>query len=134
MELSGTILAGDNYEPVEGRVVVEDGEIAAVEEGSTGSNDIVCPAFVNAHTHIGDSIAKEAGRGLSLEKLVAPPDGPKHRLLREASMNDSERAIASTVSLREASRRRRCLRPSGGATSFSSESPRPASLAMESPM
>ena len=31
MELSGTILAGDDYEPVEGRVVVEDGEYRARE-------------------------------------------------------------------------------------------------------
>ena len=102
MELSGTILAGDDYEPVEGRVVVEDGEIAAVEEESADSNDIVCPAFVNAHTHIGDSIAKEAGRGLSLEELVAPPDGLKHRLLREASRNETVEAMARSLSFMEA--------------------------------
>ena len=84
MELSGTILAGEDYEPVEGRVVVEDGEIAAVEEESADSNDIVCPAFVNAHTHVGDSIAKEAGRGLSLEELVAPPDGLPQQAVFEA--------------------------------------------------
>ncbi|GGN15080.1 amidohydrolase family protein [Halarchaeum nitratireducens] len=84
MELEGTILAGRDFAAVEGRVVVEDGEIVAVEEASVDSDDIVLPAFVNAHTHIGDSIAKDAGRGLSLEELVAPPDGLKHRLLREA--------------------------------------------------
>jgi len=88
MELSGTILAGPGYEPVEGRVVVEGGEIAAVEESPTDSTDIVCPAFVNAHTHLGDSIAKEAGRGLSLDDLVAPPDGLKHRLLADASREE----------------------------------------------
>lgn len=88
MELSGTILAGTAYEPVEGRVIVEDGEIAAVEEGETSSTDIVCPAFVNAHTHVGDSVAKEAGRGLSLDELVAPPDGLKHRLLAEADRDE----------------------------------------------
>jgi cytosine/adenosine deaminase-related metal-dependent hydrolase len=88
MELSGTILAGPEYEPIEGRVIVEDGEIAAVEETATASTDIVCPAFVNAHTHVGDSIAKEAGRGLSLDELVAPPDGLKHRLLRDASREE----------------------------------------------
>ena len=103
MELSGTILAGEEYEPVEGRVVVEDGEIAAIEEGPTDSNDIVCPAFVNAHTHIGDSLAKEAGRGLSLEELVAPPDGLKHRLLREASRNEKVEAMARSLSFMESS-------------------------------
>ena len=88
MELSGTILAGPGYEPVEGRVLVEGGEIVAVEESPTDSTDIVCPAFVNAHTHLGDSIAKEAGRGLSLDELVAPPDGLKHRLLADASRGE----------------------------------------------
>jgi cytosine/adenosine deaminase-related metal-dependent hydrolase len=53
-----------------------------------GSDDIVLPAFVNAHTHIGDSIAKDAGAGLPLEELVAPPDGLKHRLLRDASRQE----------------------------------------------
>ncbi|WP_255191479.1 amidohydrolase family protein [Natronobeatus ordinarius] len=82
----GTILRGRELEPVEGRLVVgDDGRIERIEEASVDSSSIVLPAFVNAHTHIGDSIAKEAGGGLSLEELVAPPDGLKHRLLREAS-------------------------------------------------
>ncbi|WP_248896965.1 amidohydrolase family protein [Haloplanus halobius] len=85
MHVEGTVLRGPEFEPVEGRVVVEDGRIVAVEETTTDSDAIVCPAFVNAHTHIGDSIAKEAGAGLSLDELVAPPDGLKHRLLRTAS-------------------------------------------------
>ena len=82
--LEGTLLAGADYEPMVGRVVVEDGRIAAVEAADVDPTAIVCPAFVNAHTHVGDSIAKDAGRGLTLEELVAPPDGLKHRLLRAA--------------------------------------------------
>ena len=85
MILEGTILRGPSFEPVEGRVVVEAGTITAVEEEAVESTDIVVPAFVNAHTHVGDSIAKEAGAGLDLEELVAPPDGLKHRLLRTAA-------------------------------------------------
>jgi cytosine/adenosine deaminase-related metal-dependent hydrolase len=91
--VAGTILRGREFEPVEGRVVVEDGEIAAIEEERVESDDIVLPAFVNAHTHIGDSIAKEAGGGLSLEELVAPPDGLKHRLLRQASTEEKIAAM-----------------------------------------
>jgi len=98
MEVEGTVLCGRAFEPVEGRVVVEEGEIVAVEEAATDSDAIVCPAFVNAHTHIGDSIAKEAGAGLSLDELVAPPDGLKHRLLRAAS--DAEKVAAMRRSLR----------------------------------
>ncbi|WP_420182485.1 amidohydrolase family protein [Haloarcula sp. KBTZ06] len=103
MILEGTILTGRSFEAVEGRVVVEDGEIAAVEETAVDSDDIVVPAFVNAHTHIGDSIAKEAGEGLSLEELVAPPDGLKHRLLRDASRDELVAAMARTLSFMEQS-------------------------------
>ncbi|WP_254544565.1 amidohydrolase family protein [Halomarina pelagica] len=85
MIIEGTILAGRDFDPIEGRVIVEEGRIAAVEEARVESTDVVLPAFVNAHTHLGDSIAKEAGGGLSLDELVAPPDGLKHRLLRAAS-------------------------------------------------
>ena len=88
MELSGTILAGPEYEPTEGRLVVESGVITAIEPAETASSDVICPAFVNAHTHVGDSIAKEAGRGLSLDELVAPPDGLKHRLLAETDRSE----------------------------------------------
>lgn len=84
MLVEGTILQGRSFEPIEGRVVVEDGKIEAIEEAEARSDDIIFPAFVNAHTHIGDSIAKEAGEGLTLEELVAPPDGLKHQLLEQA--------------------------------------------------
>ncbi|WP_435193797.1 amidohydrolase family protein [Natronomonas sp. EA1] len=101
--VEGTILRGTELEPVEGRVVVEDGEIAAVEETSVDSTDIVLPAFVNAHTHIGDSIAKEAGAGLSLDELVAPPDGLKHRLLRSASREELVTAMRHSLQFMQAS-------------------------------
>ena len=97
MEIEGTILRGRELEPIAGRVVVEEGEIVAIEETSTDSTDIVLPAFVNAHTHIGDSIAKEAGAGLSLDELVAPPDGLKHRLLRAASRDELVAAMERTI-------------------------------------
>jgi cytosine/adenosine deaminase-related metal-dependent hydrolase len=93
MIVEGTVLRGPEFDPIEGRVVVEHGEITAVEEASVESSKVVLPAFVNAHTHIGDSIAKEAGGGLSLDELVAPPDGLKHRLLREASREEKVEAM-----------------------------------------
>ena len=102
MLLEGTILHGPTFEPIEGRVVIEDGTIDAIEEAPARTNDIILPAFVNAHTHIGDSIAKEAGEGLSLEELVAPPDGLKHQLLAEATREELIDAMERSVSLMEA--------------------------------
>ena len=102
MHLEGTVLVGRDFEPVEGRVVVADGEIVRIEEASVESDAVILPAFVNAHTHIGDSIAKEAGEGLSLDELVAPPDGLKHRLLRAADREEKVAAMARTLRYMEA--------------------------------
>jgi cytosine/adenosine deaminase-related metal-dependent hydrolase len=109
MILEGTILRGRSFEPVEGRVVVEDGEITTIEEARARSVDIILPAFVNTHTHIGDSIAKEAGSGLSLEELVAPPDGLKHRLLEQASQEEITNAMRRTLQFMGAGGTAACL-------------------------
>jgi cytosine/adenosine deaminase-related metal-dependent hydrolase len=103
VRLEGTILVGSDLHEVEGRVVVEDGWITAIEETTVDSEDIILPAFVNAHTHVGDSIAKEAGRGLSLEELVAPPDGLKHRLLAESSQETQIEAMAHSLAFMQQS-------------------------------
>ncbi|WP_436344651.1 amidohydrolase family protein [Natronorubrum sp. FCH18a] len=110
MERTGTILRGRGFEPVEGRIVIDDdGRIEAIEETSVDGSDIILPAFVNAHTHIGDSIAKEAGRGLSLEELVAPPDGLKHRLLRQASRDELVGAMERSLQFMRAGGTAACL-------------------------
>jgi cytosine/adenosine deaminase-related metal-dependent hydrolase len=96
-QFEGTILAGESFDPIQGRVVVDDGRIQAVEETATESTDIVLPAFVNAHTHIGDSVAKEAGVGLDLHAAVAPPDSEKHRRLAAASREELVAAMGRTL-------------------------------------
>lgn len=42
------------------------------------------PEPVNAHTHCADGGLK-VGKGVSLESLVAPPNGLKHRYLRDTA-------------------------------------------------
>ena len=101
MNVEGIVLKGRDFDPVEGRVVVEGGEIVAVEEERVESNDIVLPAFVNAHTHLADAIAKEAGAGMDLDSLVAPPDGLKHRLLAETPRAEKVEAMADTLRFME---------------------------------
>ncbi len=101
MDLAGTILRGREFEAIEGRVIIDDGEIASIEPGKTASTDIICPAFINGHTHIGDSIAKDAGRELSLDELVAPPDGLKHQLLADATRETLVTSMRRTLQFME---------------------------------
>jgi cytosine/adenosine deaminase-related metal-dependent hydrolase len=95
--VAGTILTGESLEPIRGRVVVEDDRIAAVEETDTDATNIVAPAFVNAHTHLGDSVAKDAAADLGLEAAVAPPDSRKHRRLAAASRDDLVAAMRQSL-------------------------------------
>ncbi|RXK50036.1 amidohydrolase family protein [Halorientalis pallida] len=96
-QFEGTVVAGSSFEPVEGRVVVEDGRITAVERERVDATDIVVPAFVNAHTHLGDSVAKEAAVDLGLEAAVAPPDSLKHRRLAAADRDTLVTAMRRTL-------------------------------------
>ena len=109
MFVEGTLLCGRRFDPVEGRIIIEDGEIVTIEEVAVESTDIVLPAFINAHTHLGDSIAKEAGAGLSLDALVAPPDGLKHRLLDSATQDEIVAAMRRSLRLMTASGTAACI-------------------------
>ncbi|MFB6303669.1 MAG: amidohydrolase family protein [Haloferacaceae archaeon] len=108
-ELSGTILVGRSFEPVRGRLVVDEGRIERVEETATESTDIVLPAFVNAHTHLGDSVAKEAAVGLSLDEAVAPPDSLKHRRLAAADRSELVSAMRRTLRFMQRTGTTACL-------------------------
>lgn len=99
MDVEGTILTGRAFEPLEGRVVIEEDRITTIEAARVETDRLVIPAFVNAHTHIGDSIAKERGLSLSLEAVVAPPNGLKHRLLRAADRSTVVAGMRSSIRL-----------------------------------
>ncbi|MDR9412346.1 MAG: amidohydrolase family protein [Haloquadratum sp.] len=99
MELEGTVLWGRDLTAIEGRLHIAAGRIVDFEQTPVDGADIIMPAFVNGHTHLGDSIAKEAGAGVPLKELVAPPDGLKHQLLRAASPETIIRAIRGSLQL-----------------------------------
>ena len=51
------------------------------------SKGLIVPSFINFHTHIGDSFIRNKEKKLprDIEKLVAPPDGIKHKFLKNAN-------------------------------------------------
>lgn len=63
---------------------------------------LVLPAFVNAHTHIGDTIAYPAPKG-TVKEIVGPPDGYKHRMLRSKSTAEKMTAMRSAVDVMRSS-------------------------------
>ena len=86
----GIVLKGQDLTPVRENIVIDDGKIIEMAkdvcEGKIidATDSIVCPTFLNGHAHIGDSIIKDEGYGLSLGEMVKPPNGVKHKALANA--------------------------------------------------
>jgi len=94
--LQGTIIYGDEFEPLDGIITIEDGIIKEIEEKKIKADTIIAPCFVNAHTHIGDSVIKDPPY-LPLAELVQPPDGLKHRILSQTSREDLIASMKATI-------------------------------------
>lgn len=83
------ILKDSNLNPVYENVVIDNGKIIEISKDASEGKTIDCtgyivsPSFLNAHVHIGDSIIKDEGDGLSLGEMVKPPNGIKHIALEE---------------------------------------------------
>lgn len=79
--LSGTVISGTEFEPIEGYICISNGQIKEIGQGIVDSDltGIICPRFFNAHTHIGDSVIKDPPF-MPLSDLVGP-GGLKHRVL-----------------------------------------------------
>ena len=87
-------ISGDIWTPngiFAGYVAIDRGRIAEIGEGRCPEpslfSGLVIPAPVNAHTHVGDA-GLCLDRRYSLEELVAPPNGMKHRFLSETSREE----------------------------------------------
>ena len=81
--LQGTIIYGDDFQAADGYISIRDGIIRefGFEHVDANFEGIVCPRFVNAHVHVGDSAFKDPPF-LPLSMLVGP-DGLKARMLAQ---------------------------------------------------
>jgi cytosine/adenosine deaminase-related metal-dependent hydrolase len=95
--VSGTaFLSSDlTLEPVD--IVIRNGIVTAIEENPRAPQVWICPAFFNAHTHLGDTIAMDCATAGDLEALVTPPSGLKHRLLAKASREDLVSGMRASI-------------------------------------
>ncbi|NYT00659.1 MAG: amidohydrolase family protein, partial [Methanocellales archaeon] len=95
--ISGSIIYGDDFDVIEGYVVIKEGLISEVSTGDVDSvlQGIVAPAFINAHTHIGDSLLKDVNFD-SLDALVSP-GGLKHKILSETPKEELVECMRSSL-------------------------------------
>ncbi len=75
-----------NGTPVIGEGLLENAEI-------TG---IILPMPINCHTHLGDAFIKRPERA-TVEELVAPPDGLKHRMLAAVDPEEQITAMMGAI-------------------------------------
>lgn len=101
--VSGEILTDNQFK--KGFIAFENGIIIETGKGIPPKKPIckglIVPTFVNAHTHIGDSFIREKNLALpkNIEKLVKPPNGLKHKLLREVSDEEIIKGMERSISI-----------------------------------
>ena len=84
---SGKLLTSDGF--IDGHVEFENGIVKRVSDGTSKmatAKGVIVPTLINCHTHIADYVVPVDTR-LSLEELVAPPNGLKHRILKNMPVN-----------------------------------------------
>lgn len=103
---NGIVLGGMNLNPMKVNIAIEDGMIVEISKEKISSDHridakgcIVVPGLINAHVHTADSILKDLGDGKSLDEIVKPPMGLKHKMLENTK--DKEIIEASRASILE---------------------------------
>jgi cytosine/adenosine deaminase-related metal-dependent hydrolase len=94
-QIGGWLFGSDGLK--RGYIRLVGGQVVEVCEGSAPSSSIralIIQGFVNAHVHLGDSVAYPAPRG-TVQEIVGPPDGHKHKVLRTTSTKEKVSAMRS---------------------------------------
>lgn len=60
---------------------------------------LVVPGFVNSHTHIGDSLAKDMGLSMRVDQLVDPIHGIKRKILKNSTSRTIKKFIQKSANL-----------------------------------
>jgi cytosine/adenosine deaminase-related metal-dependent hydrolase len=103
-----SLFAGENLDYIEnGYIVIKNGIIEKVGTGKyiEGSNKntfesrniLVIPGFINAHTHIGDSIGKDIGAESTFESRIHPVHGIKSKILKRSERKHLVTFMRSSV-------------------------------------
>ena len=99
--VSGRILTEQGFET--GFINISTEEPFHIQRGSPPispiKKGIIVPSFFNTHTHVGDTFIRKRDVILPhhLEELVAPPDGLKHKLLKNASETEIKQGINTAL-------------------------------------
>ena len=83
IQITGTAFLGADFRPENVELTINNGIITDISPAREISGKLILPAFFNAHTHIGDTVALDTPIDRPLKELVAPPNGLKHVILRE---------------------------------------------------
>ena len=95
--ITGRALLGEDLEEEDVAITVSGGVITAIEPYRGTPERWIVPAFFNAHTHLGDTVAMDLPARGSLAELVKPPDGLKHRILAATPRAELVRGMRSSI-------------------------------------
>ena len=95
--VTGRALLGEDLREEDVAITVAGGIVTSIEPSSRTSEQWIVPAFFNAHTHLGDTVAMDIPARGSLAALVKPPDGLKHRILAATPRPELVRGMRSSI-------------------------------------
>ena len=99
---NAVILEGEELEVTRGYLVIRDGLIEKIgggtspKRGTDLKRGFILPPFVNSHTHVADSVAKELYLGRTQPQVVGP-GGDKFRALASRSRSEILSSIRTTL-------------------------------------